>query len=322
MALLKKRRLEKDTEKKAARAKGAKEEVVKEGRPPKKRRLKKDPETAKAKQRAEEDAALAGQDAAGAAAAAAAAEEKRKDAGRQIQALVRKLREEGKSEKKITTAKRELKKKLGVVRKGKKVIKSKEWLKSEAREAERKRNLDRMHDLVIIPVVWRSRHDANDLLSAAQDIKECLAREGVDVWVDKRRKYAPGQKFAFWEYKGVMLRVEIGPKDLEAGICRVCLAKTAGDYQSVERRSVRLPPAGTRALLLALKDLGLSKIDIERRPGEEEDQVEVPEAAKAKEDAQPAAPRGDDDVEGNVAAPPPKELKEKLKRGKKRKAVK
>ncbi len=39
----------------------------------------------------------------------------------------------------------------------------------------------------------------------------------LDVWVDSRRQYTPGQKFAFWEHKGAKYRVEIGPKDLEKG---------------------------------------------------------------------------------------------------------
>ena len=33
--------------------------------------------------------------------------------------------------------------------------------------------------------------------------------------MDSRENYNPGWKFNYWEQKGVPLRIEIGPKDLE-----------------------------------------------------------------------------------------------------------
>ena len=38
---------------------------------------------------------------------------------------------------------------------------------------------------------------------------------GVRVETDKRDNYTPGWKFNHWEMKGVPLRLEMGPKDLE-----------------------------------------------------------------------------------------------------------
>ena len=37
----------------------------------------------------------------------------------------------------------------------------------------------------------------------------------IRVHVDKREQYTPGWKFNDWEMKGIPLRVEIGPRDLE-----------------------------------------------------------------------------------------------------------
>merc|ERR1712014_484700 len=119
-------------------------------------------------------------------------------------------------------------------------------------EQRKKENRERKHDLVIIPVIWRGRHDKLDVIGAAEDVKACVAQQGVDAWVDSRRHYTPGQKFAHWEYRGVMLRIEIGPDDFKSGVCRLCRSKTPGDYQSVERKRIRLPPAGARRLLLSL----------------------------------------------------------------------
>lgn len=43
----------------------------------------------------------------------------------------------------------------------------------------------------------------------------------IRVKVDKREKESPGFKFNDWELKGACLRVELGPRDLEAGNCVV-----------------------------------------------------------------------------------------------------
>lgn len=44
---------------------------------------------------------------------------------------------------------------------------------------------------------------------------EELTKAGLTVQVDTREQYTPGWKFNEWELKGVPLRVEIGPRDLE-----------------------------------------------------------------------------------------------------------
>jgi len=53
------------------------------------------------------------------------------------------------------------------------------------------------------------------VLPRAQEIKAELARAGIRVELDAREAYTPGWKFAEWELRGVPIRLEIGPKDLE-----------------------------------------------------------------------------------------------------------
>lgn len=50
--------------------------------------------------------------------------------------------------------------------------------------------------------------------------------------VDKRDKESPGFKFNDWELKGACLRVEIGPRDLEAGTC-VVVRRDLGEKMTV-----------------------------------------------------------------------------------------
>ena len=42
-----------------------------------------------------------------------------------------------------------------------------------------------------------------------------LAAQGVRVMLDDRDEYSPGWKYAEWEMRGVPVRLEIGPKDIE-----------------------------------------------------------------------------------------------------------
>merc|ERR1740121_1671520 len=212
-----------------------------------------------------------------------------------------------------------------------------EWMKSDTAEQKKQENLAREHDLVVIPIAWRGRHDMLEITKAAEDIKACVAQQGVDAWIDSRRQYSPGQKFAHWEHKGVMLRVEVGPDDLKAGVCRVCRAKTPGDYKTVERKRVKLPPGGARALLLALKEMGLSQIEIDRREGDSADEEEAADAAAAvaanpkkaapaKIKAEKAAPGGGaagaDELDGNWAPRTASVAAQAKKEGKKMKKQK
>lgn len=46
-------------------------------------------------------------------------------------------------------------------------------------------------------------------------LRDELEAAGVRVELDTREHYNPGWKYNDWEQKGVPLRIELGPKDLE-----------------------------------------------------------------------------------------------------------
>ena len=68
--------------------------------------------------------------------------------------------------------------------------------------------------VVIIPIAQHKE----GVLDKANELKERLAKYNVRVKLDDRDN-SPGWKFAEYEMKGVPVRVEIGPKDIEAGQC-------------------------------------------------------------------------------------------------------
>eukprot|EP00397_Hematodinium_sp_SG-2012_P026597 GEMP01027880.1.p1 GENE.GEMP01027880.1~~GEMP01027880.1.p1 ORF type:complete len:377 (+),score=100.00 GEMP01027880.1:181-1311(+) len=121
--------------------------------------------------------------------------------------------------------------------------------------------LGSQHDIVVIPICWRGRHDHLAIVAAAQKVKDILAQQGLDAWVDSRRQYKPGQKFAYWEHLGLKYRVEVGPEDLQQNQCKVCKHGAPGDYQAVQKVAVPLPPRGAKRLLVQLKRFGMDKLD-------------------------------------------------------------
>ncbi len=68
--------------------------------------------------------------------------------------------------------------------------------------------------VVILPV---AQHKPG-VLEKANELKERLAKLGIRVKLDDSDN-TPGWKFAQYEMKGVPLRIEIGPKDIENGQC-------------------------------------------------------------------------------------------------------
>src|SRR5438067_2337861 len=68
------------------------------------------------------------------------------------------------------------------------------------------------YQVVIVPIGrdnWREI-----VLPKAQDIQDQLREAGIRVTLDEREE-RPGWKFAEWELRGVPLRLEIGPNDME-----------------------------------------------------------------------------------------------------------
>lgn len=85
--------------------------------------------------------------------------------------------------------------------------------------------------VVIVPM---GRDDATreKTFGASDAIAEELKQRGIRVKVDKREKESPGFKYNYWEMRGVPVRIEVGPRDLEAGTCIVA-RRDNGDKQSV-----------------------------------------------------------------------------------------
>src|SRR5262245_50621571 len=71
------------------------------------------------------------------------------------------------------------------------------------------------YQVVIVPIPRGNWKDT--VLPKAAALRDELSAAGVRVKLDDSEENSPGWKFAEWELRGVPLRLEIGPKDLEKG---------------------------------------------------------------------------------------------------------
>ena len=76
--------------------------------------------------------------------------------------------------------------------------------------------------VVIIPI-FKSEEERVKTVEEAGKVAAELKALGVAVRVDARDGIMPGAKYYEWEGKGVPLRIEVGPKDLEKG--SLCIAR-------------------------------------------------------------------------------------------------
>ena len=68
---------------------------------------------------------------------------------------------------------------------------------------------------VIVPITrgnWKET-----VLPHAQEVLSQLRKAGIRVHLDDRDTFTPGWKFSEWEMRGVPVRLELGPKDIEKG---------------------------------------------------------------------------------------------------------
>ena len=68
--------------------------------------------------------------------------------------------------------------------------------------------------IVIVPIVFKESKDL--VIAKAKDIVKKLKTKNYDVHLDDRDGYTPGWKFNEWELKGIPLRIELGPRDVES----------------------------------------------------------------------------------------------------------
>lgn len=71
---------------------------------------------------------------------------------------------------------------------------------------------------VIIVPMGRDEETRTRTFGVSDAIADKLKALGLRVKVDKREKESPGFKYNYWELRGVPVRIEVGPRDLDNGV--------------------------------------------------------------------------------------------------------
>jgi prolyl-tRNA synthetase len=75
------------------------------------------------------------------------------------------------------------------------------------------------YQVVIVPIPPRKGDWSEAVLPKAREVLAALRAAGVRVHLDDRDTQQPGFKYADWEMRGVPVRLELGPKDIEKDQC-------------------------------------------------------------------------------------------------------
>ncbi len=79
--------------------------------------------------------------------------------------------------------------------------------------------------VAIVPI-YKGEEQLAQISETANKIKADLEKKGISVKYDDRDTQKPGWKFAEYEFKGVPVRIAIGPRDLENGTVEVARRDT------------------------------------------------------------------------------------------------
>jgi prolyl-tRNA synthetase len=109
-------------------------------------------------------------------------------------------------------------------------------------------------EVVIVPI-WKSDEERGRVVEAAQALKQTLitwSGRGHDllrVHVDARAGIKPGAKYYEWELRGVPLRIELGPRDLQSNSCMTARR----DTREKQAMSLHDLPVRVAALLATIQ---------------------------------------------------------------------
>ena len=104
------------------------------------------------------------------------------------------------------------------------------------------------YQAVILPIAAHK----GGVMEKCQEVFDALKAAGIRVKLDDRDNVSPGFKFNEWELKGVPVRVEIGPRDIENGVAtlmrRDTFEKTAVPLSELPQRLPELLDDITRGM--------------------------------------------------------------------------
>ena len=133
--------------------------------------------------------------------------------------------------------------------------------------------------VVVVPII-PSKEDKNNVMEKVENIKTMLSNYRLNI--DDREEVTPGFKFNEWELKGVPIRIEIGPRDIENN--KVILSRRDIDNSKEEVSMHKLESKIDQLLIDIQKNMyDVSKNHMEENTIHVESKEELIEALNNKE---------------------------------------
>ena len=133
--------------------------------------------------------------------------------------------------------------------------------------------------VVVVPII-PSKEDKNIVMEKVENIKTMLSNYRLNI--DDREEVTPGFKFNEWELKGVPIRIEIGPRDIENN--KVILSRRDIDNSKEEVSMDKLESKIDQLLIDIQKNMfDVSKNHMEENTIHVESKEELIEALNNKE---------------------------------------
>jgi len=119
--------------------------------------------------------------------------------------------------------------------------------------------------VVIVPI-YNLEEDKKRVLEKSNEIQKLLEAKKIRIHIDDRNELSPGFKFNDWEMKGVPLRIEIGPKDIEKQ--KVVVAKRYNKeklnlrFDEIEKTDLILDEIQTKMLENSREEAKLNTLNV------------------------------------------------------------
>ncbi|HSW76229.1 MAG TPA: proline--tRNA ligase [Candidatus Saccharimonadales bacterium] len=89
--------------------------------------------------------------------------------------------------------------------------------------------------VVIVPILRKETKDT--VIDYVKNVQAQLKAAGICAHVDLDEHISPGAKFYEWELKGVPLRLEVGPRDMDAGII-IATSRLGKEKETVQAANI------------------------------------------------------------------------------------
>lgn len=93
------------------------------------------------------------------------------------------------------------------------------------------------YQIVIVPI-YKEEGQRESVISKCNELKDEL-KDIFRIKIDDREQYTPGYKFNEWEMKGVPIRINIGPKDIENDVVEIVRRDTCEKLRNIPQKGLK-----------------------------------------------------------------------------------